>query len=283
MTTTAPWRLANAAGRAVLVIDDGVYDLECHSAGRYGSDPMEALRHHDGLGALAAALVGTPADGPLVLAELGPPVPRPQKIFGVGLNYRDHAAEASMELPTEPLVFTKFPSCLSGPAADVVVHGDRTDWEAELVVVIGRRGRDIAVADAWDHVAGLTCGQDVSDRRLQLAVKPPQFSLGKSRDGFGPTGPVVASVGCFADPTDLRISCERNGEVVQEARTSEMIFPVAELIAYLSSICTLEVGDLVFTGTPDGVGMARGVFLGDGDVLRTTIEGIGTMVNVCRV
>ncbi len=277
-----PWQLANVRGRAALVLNGGVYDLECHSEGRFSSSPMEAIRHHSGLGALADSLAGTTADGPLVADDLGPVVPAPTKTFGIGLNYRSHAAESNMTLPETPLVFTKFPSCLVGPTADVVLSGDRVDWEAELVVVIGRRARNIAPADAWSAIAGLTCGQDISDRAVQMAVKPPQFSLGKSFDTYGPIGPVLVSTDSFADPADLAISCDVAGERMQEARTSDMIFDIPALVSYLSGICTLEPGDLIFTGTPEGVGMARGRMLRHGDVITTTIEGIGVMTNTCR-
>jgi 2,4-didehydro-3-deoxy-L-rhamnonate hydrolase len=276
------WRLANARGRAALVVGDGLYDLHRHSGGRFSSDPMEAIRHHEGLGAIAADLQGVTPDGPVIPADLGPPVPSPSKCFGIGLNYRSHAAESNMELPGVPLVFTKFPNCLAGPTADIVLSGDGVDWEVELVVVIGRRCRDVAEADAWSVVAGFTAGQDISDRQVQFAVKPPQFSLGKSFDTYGPIGPVVASLDSFADPADVRLSCDVSGERMQEASTTDLIFDVPALVAYLSGICTLEPGELIFTGTPEGVGMSRGRLLRDGDVVTSTIDGIGTMTNVCR-
>jgi 2-keto-4-pentenoate hydratase/2-oxohepta-3-ene-1,7-dioic acid hydratase in catechol pathway len=163
----------------------------------------------------------------------------------------------------------------------VVLYGPTTDWEAELVVVIGARGRDVAAADAWAAVAGVTCGQDVSERMMQFAAKPPHFDLAKSYDTYGPIGPAVVSLDQLADPADLAITCDVNGERRQQARTSDLIFGVAELIAYLSAICTLEPGDLIFTGTPAGVGAVRGTFLAPGDTITTTIEGVGTLVNRC--
>src|SRR5829696_7937723 len=171
-----PWQLANVEGRAALVVDGGIFDLQSHGAGRFSSDPMSALERHDQLGQLAASLAGVAPDDALDPSRCGPPVPRPAKVFGIGLNYRSHAAESNLALPETPLVFTKFPSCLCGPTADVVLSGDRVDWEVELVAVIGRAGRNIAAADAWPYVAGLTVGQDVSDRRVQFGVTPPQFS-----------------------------------------------------------------------------------------------------------
>ena len=149
-------------------------------------------------------------------------------------------------------------------------------------MVIGTAGRDIDPADAWDHVAGVTCGQDISDRALQFAAKPPHFDLGKSRDGYGPIGPVLVSPDLLDDRDAVGITCDVNGERRQDATTSQLIFDVPALVAYLSSILTLAPGDLIFTGTPDGVGMVDGRLLKPGDVVTTTIEGVGTMVNHCR-
>jgi 2-keto-4-pentenoate hydratase/2-oxohepta-3-ene-1,7-dioic acid hydratase in catechol pathway len=208
-------------------------------------------------------------------------VPRPRKVFGVGLNYADHAAETGAELPEFPVVFTKFPSCIVGPTADVVLRCVRADYEVELVVVIGRPTRDVSGEQAWDHVLGLTIGQDISDRTLQRAAKPAHFDLGKSRDTFGPIGPMAVTPDLFDDPAALTLRSEINGEVRQDGRTTNLIFPVAHLISYLSSILTLDVGDLIFTGTPAGVGAASGTYLRAGDVITSTIEGIGTMRNRC--
>jgi 2-keto-4-pentenoate hydratase/2-oxohepta-3-ene-1,7-dioic acid hydratase in catechol pathway len=275
-----PFRLATLNDRAVLIANDGVYDVERHSRGRVSADPMQAIAHHGTLHAVAAALNGAP-DAPLGSTVLGACVPRPQKVFGIGLNYHAHAAESGMEIPQTPLVFTKFPSCLTGPTSDVIIFGPTTDWEAELVVVIGMRVRDVAAADAWKTIAGLTCGQDVSERMMQFAAKPPHFDLAKSYDTYGPIGPAVVSLDQFSDPTDLAITCDINGTRRQDARTSDLIFGIPELIAYLSGVCTLEPGDLIFTGTPAGVGATSGTFLKPGDTITTTIEGIGTMTNRC--
>jgi len=215
---------------------------------------------------------------------LGPPVPSPQKSFAVGLNYHAHAAEGNMEVPAAPLVFTKFPSCIVGPTADVELRSDGCDYEGELLVVIGKGGKDIAEADAWDHVLGLTVSQDFSDRPAQFAAKPPHFDLGKSFDTFGPIGPMLVSldeVDAVADRHDLHITTTVNGEVRQDSSTAKMIFGIPTLISYLSHITTLVTGDIIFTGTPEGIGAAQGKFLRDGDVVVTTIEGLGTMTNRC--
>lgn len=276
------YRLANVAGRAALVdADHRWFDLERLSGGRLPADPMAALGATALLHELDAGLGAAAPDGDLAAAELGPPVPRPRNCFAVGLNYRSHAAESGMEVPEQPLVFTKFPSCLVGPTAEVELCADRVDYEVELVVAIGPGGRHIPAERAWAHVAGLMVGQDISDRTLQFAAKPPHFDLGKSRDTYGPTGPVLVSPDAVGDPTDLRLTCEVNGERRQDDRTTSLIFDVAHLVEFLSGILTLAPGDLIFTGTPDGVGMATGRFLAPGDVIVSTIEGIGTLVNRC--
>ncbi len=275
------FRLANVAGRAALVAGDHYFDLEDVSAGSLGADPMDAIADPEQLASLSNTLHETTPTGLLAEASLGPPVPRPQKSFAVGLNYQAHADEGGMDVPSAPLVFTKFPSCLTGPNSDVEMRSDFCDYEGELVVVIGQGGKDIARADAWGHVLGLTIGQDISDRVAQFAATPPHFDLGKSFDTFGPMGPVLVSVDQVPHRDDLRIVCAVNGEVRQDASTAEMIFDVPTLISYLSRITTLATGDVIFTGTPDGIGAARGTFLADGDVITTTIHGLGTMTNRC--
>lgn len=275
------FRLLNVAGRAALQTDGGWHDLATLAGDAALADPMVAIAHHAHLHALQERAVGRSADGVVDATRLGPVVPRPQKVFGIGLNYRSHAAETNAQLPPAPLTFTKFPSCLAGPAADVELSGTTVDWEVELVVVIGLGGRHIARADAWGHVAGLTLGQDISDRTVQRTGTPPQFSLGKSFDGYGPIGPALVPVDAFADPDDIGLWCDISGERMQAARSSDLIFGVPELIEYLSGICTLVPGDVIFTGTPAGVGAARGRFLQPGDVITSGADVIGTMSNRC--
>ncbi len=276
------FRFANVSGRAALVDRDGRwYDLDKLSGGAVPADPMAAIAEAAALHRFDEQLASSEPDGQLAEASLGAPIPRPRNAFGVGLNYRPHAEEANMELPERPLVFGKFSSCIVGPTDDVELRSETADWEVELVVAIGTAGRDIPADSAWDHVLGLTIGQDISDRRLQFAAKPPHFDLGKSRDTYGPMGPVLVSTDSFADPTDLAISCQINGEPKQADRTTSLIFSVAELIEYLSGIVTLDVGDVIFTGTPAGVGAASQTYLAPGDVITSTIEGIGTMSNTC--
>ena len=277
------FRLANVNSRAVLVADDHYFDCETASERKVASDLMAAIANPDELRKLAARLDRTAPTGRLDETALGPPVPRPGNSFGIGLNYATHVEEASMQPPAHPLVFTKFPSCLVGPTADIELRSDACDYEGELVVVIGTGGKDISVDDAWHHVAGLTVGQDISDRAQQFVADPPHFDLGKSFDTFGPIGPTLVSLDALdGDPADLRIVTDVNGEVRQDDTTANMIFDVPTLIAYLSGITTLTTGDIIFTGTPSGVGATQGKFLVDGDVITTTIDGIGTLVNRCR-
>jgi 2-keto-4-pentenoate hydratase/2-oxohepta-3-ene-1,7-dioic acid hydratase in catechol pathway len=278
-----PFRFANVAGRSALVDpDDRWYDLDGLTGGVVPADPMAALRHPEALHEASAGLGSAQPGGRLADAVLGAPVPAPRNAFGIGLNYRPHAEESSMALPERPLVFGKFPSCIVGPRDQIELRSTTTDWEVELVVVIGTPGRDIAATDAWSHILGLTVGQDISDRELQMASKPPHFDLGKSRDTYGPMGPVLVSTDSFDDPTDLAISCDVNDQRKQEDRTSSLLFSVGELIEYLSAAITLDTGDVIFTGTPAGVGAPTRTFLEPGDVVTSTIEGIGTMVNTCR-
>jgi 2,4-didehydro-3-deoxy-L-rhamnonate hydrolase len=277
------FRFANVEGRSALVDSDGRwFDASRLTGGAIPVDPMDAWRRLDELHGAAGAFTGAPPDGNLSDAEVGPPIPSPRSVFAVGLNYRSHADESKMKVPDSPLIFTKFPSCLAGPTDRVVLGGTTDDYEAELVVVIGRGGRNIRREDAWGHVGGLTAGQDISDRALQFAAEPPHFDLGKSRDTYGPIGPVVVSADSFADPGDLLITCDVNGERRQEDRTSNLIFDIPTLVSYLSGILSLSSGDLIFTGTPEGVGAASLRFLAEGDMITTTIEGIGTLMNPCQ-
>lgn len=276
-------RFANVSGRACLVLDGRAVDIERASGGALSSDPMATadLANHASLRELAAG--ADPSAWPeLDETTLGPPVPRPGKIIAMALNYRSHAEEAGKAIPTEPHVMAKFPTCICGPYDDVPI-GDlqMVDYEVELVVAVGRRGKGVAGADAWDYISGLTCGNDVSDRNEQFRPPVKQFSLAKSYDAFGPIGPTMITPDEVADPDDLALSCRVDGEVRQQARTSDFIFDVGYLVAWLSRYVTLEVGDLVFTGTPGGVGdsMDPPTYLRDGQIVEIAVEGIGAIRN----
>lgn len=278
------FRLLTIAGRAALDVDGRWFDLARAAGDDTLADPLEAVGRFDELHALTERCrsgAAGPADGDVAGAPLDAPVPRPGQIFAIGLNYADHAAESGMAAPPAPLTFTKFASSIAGPTAEVPLSGAQVDWEVEVVAVIGRPCSRVAADDAWDVVAGLTLGQDISDRTVQLTGTPPQFSLGKSFPNYSPIGPALVSVDSFADPDDLGLWCDVNGERMQESRTSQLIFSIPTLVAYLSSICTLEPGDLIFTGTPSGVGMGRGRFLVDGDVITSGAEGMGELRNPC--
>jgi 2-keto-4-pentenoate hydratase/2-oxohepta-3-ene-1,7-dioic acid hydratase in catechol pathway len=211
--------------------------------------------------------------------DLGAPVPRPRQVFAVALNYRPHAAEAGYTPPEIPLLFTKFPSCITGPSVTVDLPAGNVDWEIELVAVLARDAHRVPAADGWSAVAGLTIGQDLSERRLQLTGTPPQFSLAKSYPGFGPTGPALVTVDELPDPDDLELTCTLSGEMVQHARTGEMIFSVPRLVEFVTAVCPVYAGDLIFTGTPAGVGNRRTPprFLRPDDVLVSEIEHVGRM------
>lgn len=278
-------RVANYDGRAHVVVDlaaegDGIggIDVGETSAGRWDGSPRSVFEDWPAFRSWAGEIdVDDPE--PLDPGRLRAPSPTPRQVFAVGMNYAAHAAEGGMDPPETPAVFTKYLSSLTGPFGDVVLPSAMVDWEVELVVVMGTESTRIAEEDGWAHVAGLTVGQDLSDRQVQLAPPVPQFSMGKSFPGFGPTGPWLVTPDELDDPDDLGISCSLNGEVVQDAATSDLIFSVPRLISYLSSVVTLHPGDLIFTGTPSGVGIGRQPprFLAAGDELTSHIAGIGEM------
>lgn len=278
-------RIANLSGRLVLVEAERAVDVEKASEGRFGADPADVFGRWDDFIGWASSVSFSETDSVAFdTAELGPPSPQPAQIIGVGLNYADHAAEAGLPLPAEPLVFTKFVSSLAGPHTSVRLPGDTVDWEAELVVVIGRGGRDIPASDARAHIAGYTVGQDLSERTVQWRGPTPQFSMSKSFAGFSPTGPVIVTLDEFADPDRVTLTTTIVGSDGSEARvqhgsTDQLVFSVSELVSRLSQTLELRPGDLIFTGTPPGVGsgMDPKRFLRAGETLTTEIEGIGAI------
>jgi 2-keto-4-pentenoate hydratase/2-oxohepta-3-ene-1,7-dioic acid hydratase in catechol pathway len=271
-------RIANLSGRLALIVNGRAVDAAAASDGRFSPDPQAVFEQFDEFRAWAASAV-LPAGTAFDPAQLGAPAPWPRQVFAVGLNYRAHAAESGFTAPPSPAVFTKFATSISGPYTEVHLPEGDVDWEVELVAVIGRRAERVAAPDAWSHIAGLTAGQDISERVLQMVGAAPQFSLAKSYPGFTPMGPWLVTVDEFTDPGDLELSCAVNGELMQKARTSEMIFSVPELVEKLSAVTPLLPGDVIFTGTPSGVGMGRTPkrFLQPGDVLASTIQGIGDL------
>ncbi len=211
------------------------------------------------------------------------PIPDPQKVICIGLNYRDHAAESGVPIPKEPVIFSKFATALIGPGETIHLPSvsNQVDYEAELVLVVGKKGRNIPVAEANDYLAGCTVGHDVSARDWQLQKDGKQWLAGKSFDTFAPIGPTLVTLDEIGDPHNLSIRLRLNGQTMQDSNTRQMIFRAADLIAYLSQVVTLEPGDLIFTGTPPGVGNARKppVFLKQGDVVEVEIEKLGVLRN----
>jgi 2,4-didehydro-3-deoxy-L-rhamnonate hydrolase len=284
-------RFANCDNRLTLLTyggepSDGVelrgIDVSRGSGGTLPHQPEAALERWDAVIEWAARIT-TGDDSPIDVASIASPSPRPRQIFGIGINYADHGAEAGMERPEVPLVFTKLSPAIAGPFDSIQLTTQTVDWEVEVAVVIGRTVRAATIEEAWGSVAGLTVGQDLSDRDIQWRPKAsPQFSVGKSLPGFGPLGPLLVTPDEFKDPDDIELACRLNGDEVQRSRTSSMLFSVPELIAYLSSLTTLLPGDVIFTGTPAGIGMTRTPprYLKPGDRLDSWVEGIGTMSHV---
>ena len=236
----------------------------------------------EGLRRAAAALAAGQAMDPAEV-KLAAPVPNPQKVIGVGLNYADHAIESGMDTPDEPVLFSKFPSTVCGHGDRIVLPrlSKKVDYEAELVVVIGPGGRHIPKDRAADCVAAYCCGNDVSARDWQFGKPGGQWLLGKSFDGFAPLGPELVTADEIAEVGNLRIQFRLNGRTMQDSNTSQLIFSVDELVSYISAVCTLAPGDLIFTGTPSGVGGARKppLFLKPGDTAEVEIEKLGVLRN----
>jgi 2,4-diketo-3-deoxy-L-fuconate hydrolase len=272
-------RIANLHGRAALVVDAGAVDLAAASDGRFGPDLTAVYDDWTAVREYAPTLDTSHAE-PFEEKHLGAPSPQPRQVFAIGVNYRAHAEEAGMALPSMPATFTKYPTCITGAFADVALPSAHVDWEVELVVVIGVRAEHVTEADAWAHVAGVTVGQDLSERIVQLSAGA-QFSLGKSFPGFGPMGPWLVTPEELDNPDDLALGCAIDGETMQDARTNDMVFSVPQLIAQLSAILPLLPGDVIFTGTPGGVGVTRqpSRYLQPGEHLDTWIEGVGRMRN----
>jgi 2-keto-4-pentenoate hydratase/2-oxohepta-3-ene-1,7-dioic acid hydratase in catechol pathway len=277
--------------RAGVQHDGQVLDVErLLESSANGARPPATIRqllgaNGDGLGRLAEALSAPGAAefavGPIDEVELGPPVADPEKIVCIGLNYRDHAAETGLALPSLPMWFAKFPNALAGPA-DPIVHPPETaalDYEAELAIVIGRRARDVSPADALGYIAGAMCLNDVSARDLQF--ESGQFSTGKTFDTFAPCGPALVTLDELGDLQRLAIRAWVNTEPVQDGSTADMVFSVADVVSFVSKRVTLVPGDIISTGTPAGVAMAGDppVYMTAGDVVETEIEGLGRLVN----
>jgi 2-keto-4-pentenoate hydratase/2-oxohepta-3-ene-1,7-dioic acid hydratase in catechol pathway len=263
--------------------ESGIVDIRA-AADAAGLPAPGTARELAAGGTEALAAVGRVLEsGPQPLeseVRYAPAVPDPDKVICVGANYRKHSAEAGLPVPDEPIYFAKYRNCLTGHGADVAIPtvAKNVDYEVELVAVIGRPARKVAVADALDHVFGYATGNDLSARDLQMRTS--QWMYGKALDGFAPLGPYVVTADEVRDPQDLELRTWVDDELRQESNTKDMVFSVAELVSDLSQIMTLEPGDLIFTGTPEGVilGMTEQDWLQPGDQVTCEVGGLGRLV-----
>jgi len=277
--------LVSVEGRYMKLVTYSVGDGEP----RVGSLEGEEIRP---LGSSAADMIefievgGSPEPGEDVIAlaeaRLHAPIPRPPKLVAIGLNYSDHAEETGAPIPEKPVVFGKYSNSVVGPNEAILIPPitEQVDYEAELAVVIGKETRNVSASEALDHVFGYTNANDVSARDLQFS-EGGQWTRSKSIDTFCPIGPCIVTKDEVPDPQNLFIRAVLNGEIVQDGHTSKMIFPVAEIVSFLSTGMTLEPGDVIITGTPPGVGMARDpqLWMKPGDEVSIEIEGLGTLTN----
>ncbi|WOD42680.1 fumarylacetoacetate hydrolase family protein [Hwangdonia lutea] len=253
----------------------------------FGQDYNEAFFGGDGLERLENWLKTNQNNCPKVSndARLGVPLTRPSKIVCVGLNYAKHAAEAGMKVPKEPVLFFKSTTALCGPNDDVIIpkNSEKTDWEVELAIVIGKKASYIEEADAFDHIAGYVLHNDVSERAFQIE-KEGQWCKGKGCDTFAPVGPFIATKDEIPNPNDLNLWLIVNGERLQDSSTSDFIFNVQEVVSYISQYMTLLPGDIISTGTPFGVGLGFDPpkYLKPGDVMELGIEGLGVSKQVAK-
>lgn len=268
-------RLANLGGRAHIVVDDGAVDIAGLTNGRIGPDMTSAIANIDAVRHLDLAT----AERVVVNRDdLGPVSDEPKQIIAIGISYHDHAVEMGLELAKIPASFVKFRSALTGPHPIVTLPNENCDYETEMVVVIKEHATAVTQEHAWEVVAGLTLGQDLSDRYTQMEAGR-QFSLGKSHPGFAPIGPVMVTPDEFMDRNDIRFRCSINGELRQDATTADMIYSVTDLLVALTSIIDLYPGDLIYTGCPKGAGQSFDPprFLKAGDELECSMDLVGDL------
>lgn len=264
--------------------DEGLRYVDLRAADASFPTSLKALlAEDDGMMRAVNAFAAAIRDATYLDGTLLAPIPDPGKVLCIGLNYRDHAIETGAEIPSEPVCFSKFSSAVIGPETPIRLPrvARKVDYEAELVAVIGRRGKNISEADAYRYIAGYTNGCDVSARDWQIGRPGGQWLLGKTPDTFAPTGPWLVTADEVPDPHDLGIRLRLNGQTMQDSTTRQFIFGLDRLVSFVSQLVTLEPGDLIFTGTPPGVGMARRppVFLKPGDVVEVEIDGLGVLRN----
>jgi 2-keto-4-pentenoate hydratase/2-oxohepta-3-ene-1,7-dioic acid hydratase in catechol pathway len=278
--------LATPAGqRPVLRSGDDYVDLLAADSSLPASVRGILAAGSDALGAAKRAAEKSKKRTPVAEAKFLAPVPDPNKIICLGLNYRDHALESGAAIPNEPVLFSKYTTALTGHREPIVLPkvSSKVDYEAELVIVMGKRGRHIPLERAMQYVAGYSVGHDVSARDWQFKGEPKQWMSGKTFDTFAPVGPELVTADEVPDPHAMPIRLKLNGELMQDSTTKQLIFGVPEILAYCSTIMTLEPGDVIFTGTPPGVGAARKppVFMKPGDVAVVEIDGLGALENPC--
>jgi len=269
--------------RAGVELSDGgdIADV-CKADGSIPTDMRALLSDPAGLAKVKAAVAGAPtvkrAD-----AQLLAPIYGPEKIICIGMNYVDHCTEQNMPVPTEPVVFSKFASCITDPGAPIMLPPETSelDFEVELAIVVGKKARRVTQADAMDYVAGYTVAHDVSARDWQLKRNGGQWLMGKTFDTFAPIGPAIVTTDEIGDIHNKGIRCRLNGETVQDSNTNQLVFNVNKVIEWCSALVTLNPGDLIFTGTPPGVGCFRKppLWLKDGDVVECEVDGIGCISN----
>lgn len=278
-------RLANVRGRGVILLDDTTgTDVHKASDGAFGPELGAIYDRWQAFQEWAASAALT-ADVTFAAEDLEAPSPTPLQVFAIGLNYEEHAKETGFDAPVDlPPVFPKWASSLTGPTGEIDLPDGNIDWEVEVVAVIGRTAHKVSADEAWDYVAGVTVGQDLSERVRQFQGQAPQFGLAKSFPKFSPTGPWLVTPEELENRDDLVLGCSIDGEVMQDGRTRNLLVDIPSGIAALSEVVTLLPGDLVFTGTPDGVGLGRTPqrFLRSGETLHTWVEGIGTMTHTFR-
>ncbi|RGE20043.1 fumarylacetoacetate hydrolase family protein [Leucobacter sp. wl10] len=271
-------KLGRLAGSAVLITNGGAIDVARASGGRFGPD-LDGI--YERWSEFAAWADGPEATGAAAEdfdeAALEAPVGRPRQIFAIGLNYAAHAAEAGLQPARDLVVFTKFASSIAGPVSRVPLPTGTVDWEVEIVAIIGEEARRVTIDEAWDRVAGLAIGQDLSERTMQLHGQTPQFSLAKSHPGFSPVGPALVTLDELPDRDAIEFGCAVDGQTMQSGNTRNLLFSIPEIISELSRVVTLYPGDVIFTGTPDGVGLGRDpkVYLQPGQTLVSSAAGLG--------
>ncbi len=280
------YQLDGGHARLGVLVDDQVINLHHASYGKLPDDMLDFLNLGDkGMQIAREAVVGDAGDLPLDSVKLLAPITNPSKIIAIGLNYMDHIRETGLDVPQLATMFCKYPSSIVGPDDDIRWSTRLTtqvDYEAELAVVIGKTARNVCAADAYDYIAGYTICNDVSARDLQFRAGD-QWLRGKCLDSFCPLGPYLVTKDEIPDPQNLSIQCRVNNRLLQDSTTAEMIYQIPYLIEYLSEAFTLLPGDVIATGTPDGVGAFRKppVWLASGDLVRVDIEGLGSLSNSC--